>query len=102
MIKLVFFVPVGEKEKVKKAVFDVGAGKIGNYDCCCFEVIGDGQFRPLDNAKPTIGEIGVVEVVKEARIEMVLDDKIKSIVEQALIESHPYETPAYEFYSLLN
>ena len=65
-------------------------------------MIGDRQFRPLDNAKPTIGENGVVEVVKEARIEMVLDDKIKSIVEQALIESHPYETPAYEFYSLLN
>ena len=102
MIKLVFFVPVGEKEKVKKAVFDVGAGKIGNYDCCCFEMIGDGQFRPLDNANPALGENGVVEVVKEARIEMVLDDKIKSIVEQALIESHPYETPAYEFYSLLN
>ena len=102
MIKLVFFVPLDEKEKVKKAVFDVGAGKIGNYDCCCFEVIGDGQFRPLNNANPTIGENGVVEVVKEARIEMVLDDKIKSIVEQALIESHPYETPAYEFYSLLN
>ena len=102
MIKLVFFVPVGEKEKVKKAVFDVGAGKIGNYDCCCFEMIGDGQFRPLDNANPALGENGVVEVVKEARIEMVLDDKIKEKVEQSLVEAHPYETPAYEFYSLLN
>ena len=102
MIKLIFFVPLDAKEKVKKAIFDAGAGKIGNYECCCFETIGEGQFRPLDHANPTIGEIGKTVILKEARIEVVLDVNIRGKVENALIESHPYEAPAYEFYSLLN
>lgn len=102
MIKLIFFVPIEDKEKVKKAVFNAGAGKIGNYDCCCFETIGTGQFRPLGEANPTVGEVGKIEIIKEVKIEMVLDDKIKEKVEQSLVEAHPYETPAYEFYSLLN
>lgn len=96
MLKLTFYVPVDHKEKVKNALFNIGAGKIGNYDMCCFETQGTGQFRALEGANPTIGKIGNLENVPEVRVEMVLDDHILSRALEALNESHPYETPAYD------
>ena len=96
MLKLTFYVPIEAKEAVKNALFDVGAGKIGNYDRCSFETPGQGQFRALPNANPTIGKIGDVEIVSEVRVEMVMDDHILSSALQALMSSHPYETPAYD------
>ncbi len=102
MVKLIFFVPIDQKEIVKKALFAVGAGKIGEYDQCCFETEGIGQFRPLKNASPFIGEIEKIEKVIEVKVEMVLDRSKLSDVKKTLIDKHPYETPAYEFYELLD
>lgn len=96
MLKLTFYVPLDSKEIVKDALFDAGAGKIGAYDKCSFEVVGTGQFRPLDGANPTIGKIGSIEKIFEARVEMVFDDNIMDEVISALKRSHPYETPAFD------
>ncbi len=100
MYKICFYVPENAVEIVKNALFSAGAGRIGNYDSCCWQVLGTGQFRPLENSKPAIGQTGKVEAVSEYRVEMVCEDKlIKSVVE-ALRESHPYEEPAYDVLKL--
>ncbi|MBV1920145.1 MAG: NGG1p interacting factor NIF3, partial [Pseudomonadales bacterium] len=67
----------------------------------CWEVEGVGQFRPLDGADPFLGAVGVLERVKEFKVEMVCaDDKVNSVV-QALKQAHPYEEPAYDVIALL-
>lgn len=96
MLKLTFYVPVEFSETVKNALFDVGVGKIGNYDRCSFETLGQGQFRALKGANPTVGKIDSVEKISELRVEMVMDDHILSDAVKALKNSHPYETPAYD------
>ncbi|KKN19352.1 hypothetical protein LCGC14_0946570 [marine sediment metagenome] len=100
MYKLVFFVPESHKERVKQAVFTQGAGCYDTYDCCSWETIGTGQFKPLSGSQPFIGEQDKIETVVEYRVEMICaSDKIKAVL-QALILSHPYETPAYEVWSI--
>ena len=101
MIKLVFFVPAIEKEFVKTALFKAGAGRIGEYDCCSFEIKGTGQFRPLKGSKPHLGSLNQLERVEEYRVEMILEENVFETVKTALLSAHPYETPAYEFYSIL-
>jgi hypothetical protein len=96
MLKLTFYVPVESCEVVKNALFDAGAGKIGNYDRCSFETAGTGQFRALEGANPTIGKLGIVKKISEVRVEMVMNDHILIDVIKALKSSHPYETPAYD------
>jgi hypothetical protein len=106
MFKIVFYVPEDQAEKVKTAVFNTGAGKIGNYDQCCWQVLGQGQFRPLSGSQPFIGEAPIanakflVEVVSEYRVEMVCCDDVISAAVSALKEAHPYEEPAYDVWRL--
>lgn len=95
MIQVVVFVPESHKESVKSAMFAVGGGKIGNYDSCCFEHSGTGQFRPLAGSNAFIGEVGSLELVPEVRIEMACEDHLFQSVIAAMLASHPYETPAY-------
>ena len=100
MYKLCFFVPDTHLEPVKSALFALGAGKMGDYDCCAWQVAGQGQFRPLDGSVPFIGRQGDVEKLVEYRVEMVVSDEmIKSVIE-ALLEVHPYEQPAYEYWQV--
>jgi hypothetical protein len=100
MYKLVFFVPESHLESVKSAVFAAGAGKIGNYDNCCWQVAGTGQFRPLAGSDPFIGVTNQLEHVSEYRVEMVCDKSfIKSAV-AALRKAHPYEEPAFDVWQL--
>lgn len=102
MYKICFYVPENAVELVKQAMFDAGAGQIGNYDSCCWQTNGIGQFRPLDNSKPYIGQQGKIETVTEYKVEMVCDDKnIKQAI-AALIKQHPYEEPAYDVWKLEN
>jgi hypothetical protein len=98
--KLAFFVPPSHVEVVKAAVFAAGGGRIGDYDCCAWQVLGQGQFRPLDGSQPFIGQSGVVEQVEEWRVELVVADELIHSVVAALKHSHPYETPAYEVWQL--
>ena len=98
MYKLCFFVPESHLESVKLALFALGAGKIGNYDCCAWQIAGRGQFRALEGSAPFIGQQGVVASVNEYRVEMVVSDEIIKSVVEALVEAHPYEVPAYEYW----
>ena len=95
MIQLVVFVPMSHIEKVKAAMFAAGGGKIGNYDSCCFEHPGTGQFRPLAGSKPFIGSAGAIERVEEMRLELTCEDHLFAAVVKAMKGAHPYETPAY-------
>ncbi len=98
--KLEFYVPETHIEQVKVAVFSAGAGKIGNYDSCCWQSSGDGQFRPLEESKPFIGEQGRVEKVVEYKVELVCSIPLISDVIDALKSSHPYETAAYQYWEV--
>ncbi|MDP9784161.1 Nif3-like dinuclear metal center hexameric protein [Pseudomonas fluorescens] len=100
MYKLCFFVPTSHLDEVKSAVFAAGGGRIGDYDHCAWQVLGLGQFRPLDGSQPFIGEAGQVEQVEEWKVELVVADELIRPVVEALKQSHPYETPAYEVWRL--
>ena len=96
MYKLCFYVPESHLEAVKQAMFAAGAGRIGDYDSCCWQVEGTGQFRPLSGSEPFLGQQGVVERVAEYRVEMVCEDNCIEAVVAALREAHPYEEPAWD------
>jgi hypothetical protein len=95
MIHFAFYVPKNFLEVTKAAVFEAGAGRIGNYDSCCFETRGQGQFRPREGSKPYLGSQELLERVEEIKVEMVLHEEDLEAVIAALKKSHPYETPAY-------
>ena len=90
-----FYVPASHAEKVKEAMFDAGAGKLGNYEHCSFESKGTGQFRPLAGSNPYLGEVSVLEKVEELKIEMICSKEHVKDAIKALRDHHPYETPAY-------
>jgi len=100
--KLAFFVPASHVEVVKAAVFTAGGGRIGDYDHCAWQTLGQGQFRPLDGSQPFLGQTGQVEVVEEWKVELVVADDLITQVVAALKQSHPYQTPAYEVWRLLS
>nr|WP_262924464.1 YqfO family protein [Pseudomonas putida] len=98
--KLAFFVPPSHVDVVKAAVFAAGGGRIGDYDHCAWQTLGQGQFRPLDGSQPYLGRAGQVEQVDEWKVELVVADDLVVQVVAALKASHPYETPAYEVWRL--
>lgn len=100
MYKLCFYVPESHLDVVKEAVFGAGAGKVGNYDSCCWQSLGQGQFRPLPGSQAFIGTIGIVAKVAEWKVEMVVADELIHDAVKALRKSHPYETPAFEVWRL--
>lgn len=96
MYKLCVYIPEAEVEEVKRALFDAGAGRIGNYSDCCWQVLGRGQFRPGEGSQPFVGKTGEVEQVSEYRVEMVCaDDSVEAVI-AALRAAHPYEEPAFD------
>jgi len=100
MYKICVFNPQSHVEQVKSAMFDTGAGQIGEYDNCSWQTLGTGQFRPLDNSNPYIGETGKLESVEEYKVEMVCaDDRLKDAI-IAMKKAHPYEEPAYDVWQL--
>jgi hypothetical protein len=100
MYKLVFFVPDSHLDSVKSAVFAAGAGRIGNYDQCCWQVLGQGQFKPLSGATPYLGQHDQLEALPEYRVEMVCADEYIRAVIAALRTAHPYEEPAFDVWRL--
>ncbi len=100
MHKLVFFVPESHKEDVKEALFALGAGTQGSYGSCCWECEGTGQFKPLEGSDPFIGSTGTLERVREFRVEMLVGEDLIPDCIEALEKTHPYETPAFEFYKV--
>lgn len=102
LLKLVTFVPESHAEYVRNALFNAGAGNIGNYDSCSFNLHGEGTFRANESATPFVGDVGKLHFEKEARIETVLPKFRQADVLRALLSVHPYEEPAYDFYPLKN
>jgi dinuclear metal center YbgI/SA1388 family protein len=100
--KLVTFCPSENAAIVRDALFQAGAGHIGNYDNCSFNTTGNGSFRALENANPYVGEINKLHVENEIRIETVFPVYAQSKIVRALLESHPYEEVAYDIYRLEN
>ncbi|MCE8015958.1 NGG1p interacting factor NIF3 [Halomonas sp. MCCC 1A17488] len=100
MYKLAFYVPLEDAETVKEAVFASGAGRIGDYEACCFETRGTGQFRPLAGADPHIGRVGDLAKVEEVKVELVCEDHLIRAAVDALRRAHPYEEPAYDVWKL--
>lgn len=98
--RLGVMVPAADAEALRTALAEVGAGRIGDYDHASFTTAGEGRFRPLPGANPTIGSVGEVEVVDEVRIEVVLPRSRRAAVVAAMLAAHPYEEPAYDVVEL--
>ena len=98
--KLTTYVPVADADRVRQALARAGAGVIGDYDSASFSTPGEGRFRPLEGADPTIGSVGSLEVVDEVRIECVLARAARPVVVGAMLAAHPYEEPAYDVVEL--
>lgn len=101
MLKLIYYVPESHLETTKNAIFLAGAGGIGDYEHCAWQVKGIGQFKPLANANPFIGQINQLEHVDEWRVETIVPEQLALKVKAALIAAHPYEEPAFEFIQLV-
>jgi dinuclear metal center YbgI/SA1388 family protein len=100
--KLVIFVPESHAEEVRQAMFSAGAGHIGNYDSCSFNLSGSGTFRAMDGTNPYVGNIGEMHTESEIRIETILPEWLESRVLSAARQVHPYEEVAWDSYPLTN
>lgn len=102
LYQLFFYVPASDLEAVKAAIFATGAGRIGNYDHCCWQVRGQGQFLPLAGARPHLGTVGTVEQVDEYRVELILPGDQVAAALAAMKHAHPYEEIAHGVVKLEN
>ncbi len=90
-----FYVPESHLTSVKDAMFASGAGQYQNYDKCCWQTQGKGQFKPLDGANPHIGENDKLSFIDEYKVEITCAKEKLNACLDALKTSHPYEVPAY-------
>ncbi|MGL4675645.1 MAG: NGG1p interacting factor NIF3 [Wohlfahrtiimonas sp.] len=100
MYKFVFFVPDSHVEQVKEAVFNVGGGKLGEYSHCSWQILGQGQFKPLKGSNPYSGTVDKLHTVAEWRVELVVEEPLLQAAVNAMKEAHPYEMPAYDVINL--
>ena len=100
VFKFAVYVPVQHIDKVSRAIFKAGAGKIGRYTETSFNIAGKGTFKPMEGTNPFIGKIGEKEEVREIKIETVAAERDLDSVIQAMKSVHPYEEPAYDVYEL--
>lgn len=101
MLKLIYYVPESHLEITKSAIFDAGAGGIGNYEHCAWQVLGIGQFKAVKGADPFIGALDTLEQIPEWRVETIVPKSNAKCVALALKASHPYEEPAFEFIQMV-
>ena len=102
LLKLVVYIPENYLDQVRDAIFEAGAGMIGNYDLCAFTSPGTGSFRGNDKSRPFTGESGKMHFEKEIRFETVMFTHLKEKVIKAMTGAHPYEEVAYDLYALEN
>jgi len=100
--KLYTFIPHADYERVRRAIFDAGAGYIGNYSETSFNTTGTGTFKGNEKANPAIGKKGKREQVEEGKLEVIFPANIEGRVVAALLGAHPYEEVAYDIVSLDN
>ncbi|WP_404315835.1 Nif3-like dinuclear metal center hexameric protein [Prescottella equi] len=96
--KWVVMVPTTDTVRVREALFAAGAGELGDYRECSWTVTGDGQFRPLPGAAPTLGVVGEVETVREDRVEVIAPRRSRARILAALRAAHPYEESAFDVF----
>jgi len=99
--KWVVYVPRENAAAVQDAVFEAGAGHIGDYSHCSWSVSGIGQFLPHEGASPAVGSVGSVEKVAEDRFEVVAPARARGAVLAAMRAAHPYEEPAFDIFALV-
>jgi len=102
LYKLSVFVPKVNLDELNAAVFQAGAGKIGNYEECHFQTSGVGTFRPIGNANPTTGEINKLSTVEEIKAEYLVSAHVLNPVLLAMKSAHPYEEVAHDIFPLAN
>jgi hypothetical protein len=98
--KVVVTVPENEANKLREAIGNAGGGKVGNYTHCSFSVKGTGRFLPIDGARPSIGQVGMLEEVVEERIEINCNSENVKAVITAIRRAHSYEEPVIDIYEL--
>lgn len=100
MYKINYYVPESHLEKTKKALFKAGAGHLGDYDHCCWQSLGQGQFQPLEGSAPFLGEQNTLHQVPEYKVEILCDESRLKEAITGLKVAHPYEEPAIDVYKL--
>jgi len=98
--KLVVFVPREALAPVREALFEAGAGRIGEYERCCWYTEGTGTFLGRAGTDPAVGQPGREQRVAELRLETVYPVELEAEVVAALRKAHPYEEPAFDLYPL--
>lgn len=96
-LKLVVFVPAGYENRIRRALFEAGAGRIGDYDRCWFAAAGEGGFGIPADGRPFIGRPGQEARVRESRLELILPPDLAGAAAQVVRDHHPYQEPAFEF-----
>tara|TARA_R100001369_G_scaffold21881_3_gene39723 strand:+ start:31239 stop:32333 length:1095 start_codon:yes stop_codon:yes gene_type:complete len=100
--KLNTYVPTVHADKLRDKLFEAGAGAIGNYDNCSFNIQGKGSYKANENANPSIGKIGEIHFEQEIQLNVVFPNHLEKTILKALFSNHPYEEIAYEVISLDN
>ena len=100
--KLVTYTVPKNTETLRKALFAVGAGTIGNYENCSFNSEGFSTYKGNENSNPTVGNKGELTQTNEIKIEVVFEKHLQSKILKALFSNHVYEEVAYEIYDLQN
>ncbi len=102
LLHLTVFIPATHFEKVRSALFDAGAGNVGNYSECGFSLVGNGSFKPEEGSQPVEGNHGERSELEEIRFEVILPSWKKGEVQRALFAAHPYEEIAHNWQVLQN
>ncbi len=102
LMKFVTMVPSAHADSVRNALFHAGAGNIGRYDSCSYNLSGEGTFRAREGAQPFCGEMDTLHTEPEIRIETVIPTMKRNDVTRALLAVHPYEEPVFDFYPIAN
>jgi dinuclear metal center YbgI/SA1388 family protein len=98
--KLVVFVPVGYENPLREALFQAGAGHVGDYDQCWFGAPGEGGYCVPDDGQPFVGQRGLAARTPESRLEVIVPRALAQAAAEAVLKHHPYEEPAFEFHEV--
>lgn len=95
--KVYVYIPKDDVETFKQQLDQAGLARTGNYHYCFFEAEGQSQFKPVDDANPTIGQLNEIEYVNEVKLEFMIDKGERTKVQQLILQHHPYEEPVFDF-----
>lgn len=102
LVYIRIYTPIAEVESVKSAAFKVGAGQIGNYQDCSFQISGNGQFRPGENANPSVGSVHKLEHTEEIAVTFIAQKHLVNELISEVNQAHSYEEVAFEIIPTLN